>query len=169
MSDSTQPLTGHQTFSEWMNHPTGRPLIEDVIVKMGIDEDALRQLSQIPVDALPGLSQGRFPESVVTELVLAANDGVMPELPDDTIDPVQRFANQTIIVTGAASGIGLATLKRIVREGGVRSAPRTPLAATPWRSARQPPVAPRGRAASPPRPPSRPGHLLPATCGPAPA
>ena len=61
MSDSTQPLTGHQTFSEWMNHPTGRPLIEDVIVKMGIDEDALRQLSQIPVDALPGLSQGRFP------------------------------------------------------------------------------------------------------------
>ena len=118
MSDSTQSLTGHQTFSEWMDHPKGRPLIEDVMAKMGIDEAALRQLSQIPVDALPGLSQGRFPESVVTELVLAANDGVMPELPDDTIDPVQRFADQTIIITGAASGIGLATLKRVVREGG---------------------------------------------------
>lgn len=44
-------------------------------------------------------------------------DGFEPEPWEETITP-ERFAGKTVIVTGAASGIGLATASRVAREGG---------------------------------------------------
>ena len=55
-------------------------------------------------------------------LVRAANGGVMPEeaAPTGWVEKTTpgRFSGKTVIVTGAASGIGRATAARIAREGG---------------------------------------------------
>ncbi|NKF33234.1 SDR family NAD(P)-dependent oxidoreductase, partial [Pseudomonas sp. BGM005] len=71
---------------------------------------------------LVAMSQGALPQSVVDDLVRAANGGEIPEADESagwTEKPTAaRFAGKTVIVTGAASGIGKATASRIAREGG---------------------------------------------------
>lgn len=61
-------------------------------------------------------------QSVVDDLVLQANGGVAPgeSAPTGWVEKVTpgRFAGKTVIVTGAASGIGRATASRVAREGG---------------------------------------------------
>nr|WP_245190399.1 SDR family oxidoreductase [Leucobacter exalbidus] len=63
-----------------------------------------------------------MPQSVIDDLVRSVNGGEIPE--DDVVTGWQekvthgRFSGQTIVVTGAAGGIGQATASRIVREGG---------------------------------------------------
>jgi len=82
----------------------------------------LAPLKGLPLQQLVALSQGQLPQSVVDDLVLKANGGVMPEETESTgwtekVTP-GRFSGKTVIVTGAASGIGRATASRIAREGG---------------------------------------------------
>lgn len=83
--------------------------------------DSLASLRGLPLQQLVALSQGQMPQSVVDDLVLKANDGVMPEATatgwTEKITP-GRFTGKTVIVTGAASGIGRATASRVAREGG---------------------------------------------------
>jgi NAD(P)-dependent dehydrogenase (short-subunit alcohol dehydrogenase family) len=56
-------------------------------------------------------------QQAVDDLVRQANAGVMPE--EEAVPAAStRFAGKTVIVTGAASGIGRATAERIVAEGG---------------------------------------------------
>ncbi|NII42616.1 NAD(P)-dependent dehydrogenase (short-subunit alcohol dehydrogenase family) [Curtobacterium flaccumfaciens] len=76
----------------------------------------------MPLQQLVALSQGELPQSAIDALVLQANDGVMPEetAPTGWVERItqDRFTGKTVIVTGAASGIGRATASRIAREGG---------------------------------------------------
>lgn len=115
-------LTAHSTIGDWMNDPTGGPLIRGLFEKTGADPELLTPVLGLPLQQLVAMSQGALPQSVVDDLVRAANGGEIPEDTETagwTEQPTTgRFAGKTVIVTGAASGIGKATASRIAREGG---------------------------------------------------
>lgn len=115
-------LTAHSTIGDWMNDPTGGPLIRGLFEKTGADPELLTPVLGLPLQQLVEMSQGALPQSVVDDLVRAANGGEIPEdtAPEGWVEkPTSgRFDGKTVIVTGAASGIGKATASRIAREGG---------------------------------------------------
>ncbi|WP_144794188.1 SDR family NAD(P)-dependent oxidoreductase [Microbacterium paludicola] len=115
-------LTANSTIGEWLNDPTGGDLVRGLLAQSGADPESLTPVLGLPLQQLVTLSQGQMPQSVVDDLVRAANGG---EIPEDTeaagwTEQVTagRFSGKTVIVTGAASGIGKATASRIAREGG---------------------------------------------------
>lgn len=115
-------LTAHSTIGEWLNDDIGGDLIRGLLAQSGTDPEQLTPVLGLPLQQLVAMSQGAMPQSVVDDLVRAANGGEMPTDTEDTgwterITPA-RFAGKTVIVTGAASGIGRATAARIAREGG---------------------------------------------------
>ena len=115
-------LTAHSTIGDWLNDPTGGPLIRGLFEQTGADPELLTPVLGLPLQQLVAMSQGQLPQSVVDDLIRAANNG---EIPEDTntegwteTPTTGRFAGKTVVVTGAASGIGKATASRIAREGG---------------------------------------------------
>lgn len=115
-------LTAHSTIGEWLNDEVGGPLVRGLFEKTGADPELLTPVLGLPLQQLVAMSQGALPQAVVDDLVRAANGGVIPESAEEqgwTEKPTAgRFSGKTVIVTGAASGIGKATASRIDREGG---------------------------------------------------
>ncbi|KTR86097.1 SDR family NAD(P)-dependent oxidoreductase [Leucobacter chromiiresistens] len=115
-------LTARSSIGDWLADPVGGELVRGLLAQSGADPASLTPVLGLPLQQLVTLSQGAMPQSVVDDLVRAANGGELPEAAEETgwterITP-GRFAGRTIIVTGAASGIGRATASRIAREGG---------------------------------------------------
>ncbi len=115
-------LTANSSIGDWLEHPEGGQLIRQVLGQGGgFDEQMLAPVRNLPLQQLVPLSQGQLPQSVVDDLVLRVNGGVAPEEEQtgwqERVVP-GRFTGWTVIVTGAASGIGRATASRIAREGG---------------------------------------------------
>jgi NADPH:quinone reductase-like Zn-dependent oxidoreductase len=74
----------------------------------------LAPIKGLPLQQLVALSQGQLAQSVVDDLVLQVNGGIAPVEDQETgwVEQItrDRFAGQTVIITGAASGIGRATV-----------------------------------------------------------
>ncbi|CEA07155.1 Levodione reductase [Arthrobacter saudimassiliensis] len=116
---ANQPITAQNTVQQWLDHPAGGPAIRGLLAQAGSDESTLGPALTLKLQQLVDLSQGKFPQAAVDELVLAANGGVVPETAAAELPTVPgRFDGRTVIVTGAGGGIGRATAARIVREGG---------------------------------------------------
>lgn len=117
-------LTGASTIGHWLEHPEGGALLRGLLEAGGTDPSSLAPVRGLPLQQLVELSQGAMPQSVIDDLVAKANGGVMPdeaEAADGTWQErldVGRFEGRTVVVTGAASGIGRAVASRVVREGG---------------------------------------------------
>jgi NAD(P)-dependent dehydrogenase (short-subunit alcohol dehydrogenase family) len=115
-------LTANSTIREWLDDERGGESLRDLLGQSGGSADSLTPVLGLPLQQLVQLSQGQMPQSVIDDLVRNVNDGVIPD--DDTSTAWTerttpgRFTGQTVIVTGAASGIGRATASRIAREGG---------------------------------------------------
>lgn len=120
--NTDKSLTASTSIGEWLDHPNASNLIRELLSASGIDATVLAPIRGLPLQQLVALSQGQLPQSVIDDLVLRANGGQMPDddAPQGWVEFVTqgRFQGQTVIVTGAASGIGRATASRIAREGG---------------------------------------------------
>ncbi len=115
-------LTAHSSIGDWLDHPEGGAAISGLLAQTGADAASLDPVRALPLQQLVALSQGTMPQSVIDDLVRSVNGGEIPEetAPTGWQERVSagRFDGRTVIVTGAASGIGRATASRIVREGG---------------------------------------------------
>jgi NAD(P)-dependent dehydrogenase (short-subunit alcohol dehydrogenase family) len=116
-------LTANSSIGTWLDHPEGGPVIRQLLSAGGFDESALAPVRGLPLQQLVALSQGAMSQEVIDGLVKQVNGGVIPEESGQTgtwserITP-GRFDGQTVIITGAASGIGRATAARVAKEGG---------------------------------------------------
>ncbi len=114
-------LTANSTIGEWLEHPVGGDILRGFLAKAGGSEDNLAPVKALPLQQMVALSQGQMPQEAIDGLVRAANGGEIPD--GDAVTGWSekvtggRFAGKTVIVTGAASGIGRATASRVAREG----------------------------------------------------
>ncbi|MFI0238740.1 SDR family NAD(P)-dependent oxidoreductase [Streptomyces sp. NPDC016845] len=131
-------LTPASPLRDWLADPAAGRALRGMLAAQGQSEEALSPALGLSLEQLVRMSGGKFPPELVDVLVTAAETGLVPEdLP--TAAPVERpdtgagpgvpetwteqvtpgrFDGQSVIVTGAASGIGRAVATRIVREGG---------------------------------------------------
>lgn len=109
-------LTSRNTVQEWLDDAVGGPILRGILAQGGQSADDLAPAAGLSLQTLVELGGGRFPQELVDTLVKQANGGVIPEEEAEPA-PHARFADRTIIVTGAGSGIGRATARRLVREG----------------------------------------------------
>jgi NAD(P)-dependent dehydrogenase (short-subunit alcohol dehydrogenase family) len=131
-----KPLSGNSSIQEWIDHPTGGPIIRDLLAQAGQSVDALKPVRRLALKRLVPMSKGAFTTEMIDELAATANAeaGLDPNAapaagdeeagpdaaPAEWVEKVTegRFAGKTVIVTGAGSGIGRATASRVAREGG---------------------------------------------------
>lgn len=123
MSAVHAPITASATVGEWLDHPIGGGLVRALLAEAGVEEELLAPVSGMPLSQLVEISGGQLDQSLVDDLVREANGGVIPEDHGPALGwqptPTQgRFASRTVVVTGAAAGIGRAVTDRIVAEGG---------------------------------------------------
>jgi NAD(P)-dependent dehydrogenase (short-subunit alcohol dehydrogenase family) len=131
MSTDLPPLTGASTIQTWLDHPVGGPVLRGMLAQGGQTAEALTPIAGLPISNLVAMSGGAFPQEALDALVAEVNpDGVPAEAggtprasataKTEWAEKITagRFTGQTVIVTGAGSGIGRATASRVAREGG---------------------------------------------------
>lgn len=102
----TTPLTAQSSIADWLAHPVGGDLVRGLLAQSGANADSLAPIVGLPLQQLVVLSQGQMPQSVVDDLVRAANGGEMPEEtgPTGWVEKVTggRFSGQTVNLSSEA-------------------------------------------------------------------
>src|SRR6187431_2038296 len=135
------PLTADSSIADWLADPAGSAILTDMLAQGGQSPDVFKPIKRLAIKRLVKMSRGAFTQEMLDDLVRRAAAGDVPAAATETA-PAQaaasadapasapelrewteridqgRFAGQTVIVTGAGSGIGRATASRIAREGG---------------------------------------------------
>ena len=140
-------LTADSSVGSWLDDPIGGPILRDLLAQAGQSADVLRPVRRLAIKRLVKLSKGQFPPELIDDLVRRAAAGEVPGSAGATdaaaaatgasaaadasarppvverpewVERVSagRFTGQTVVVTGAGSGIGRATASRVAREGG---------------------------------------------------
>jgi len=126
MSTTPAPLTGASTIQTWLDDAAGGAAMRGLLAQGGQSAEALAPIASLPISNLVAMSGGAFPQAALDALIAQVNPDGVPEAPSDETPKAEwaekisagRFTGQTVIVTGAGSGIGRATASRIAREGG---------------------------------------------------
>ncbi|MFE5023262.1 SDR family NAD(P)-dependent oxidoreductase [Streptomyces sp. NPDC056656] len=136
-------LTPASPLRDWLADHAAGQVLRGLLASQGQSEQVLAPALGLPLEQLVKVSGGKFPPELVGALVTAAETGRVPEglptapaagtavavepdlgveiaAPEPWTEQIThgRFSGQTVVVTGAASGIGKAVASRIVREGG---------------------------------------------------
>jgi NAD(P)-dependent dehydrogenase (short-subunit alcohol dehydrogenase family) len=138
----TAPLTADSSIATWLEDPVGNAILTDMLAQGGQSPEVFKPIKRLAIKRLVKMSRGAFTQEMLDDLVRRAAAGDVPggavapaatpaEAADDSASgstvPLRewneridegRFTGQTVIVTGAGSGIGRATASRIAREGG---------------------------------------------------
>ncbi|WP_062297879.1 SDR family NAD(P)-dependent oxidoreductase [Demequina maris] len=133
--------TGDTKVADWLAHPVGGQVMREMLAQGGQTERALGPVKRFSMNKLIKISGGRFSQEMLdgmiaeTERRVAAGGAPVaeaPAAPEAAVAEVDadeapeweeritegRFTGQTVVVTGAGSGIGRATASRVAREGG---------------------------------------------------
>jgi len=135
----TAPLTADSSIASWLEDPTGNAILTEMLAQGGQTPDVFKPVRRLAIKRLVKMSRGAFTQEMLDDLVRRAAAGDVPTGADaahvaeaapeaseaavalrewtERIDQ-GRFTGQTVIVTGAGSGIGRATASRVAREGG---------------------------------------------------
>ena len=139
---TTTQLTGDNSIADWLAHPAGNAILTEMLAQGGQTPEVFKPVRRLAIKRLVKMSRGAFTQEMLDDLVRRAAIGDVPEgtltvqvaasddLEDADVAPAVairewaerinegRFTGQTVIVTGAGSGIGRATASRVAREGG---------------------------------------------------
>ena len=135
----TAPLTADSSIASWLEDPTGNAILTEMLAQGGQTPDVFKPVRRLAIKRLVKMSRGAFTQEMLDDLVRRAAAGDVPAgadaapvaeaAPEESEAAVAlrewteridqgRFTGQTVIVTGAGSGIGRATASRVAREGG---------------------------------------------------
>lgn len=119
-------LTAQSSIGTWLDHPVGGAVLGELLAAGGQSAEALTPVRGLALERMIELSQGALSREAIDALVERA---AATPAPKGYVAPIERaawrekvtagrFTGQTVIVTGAGSGIGRATAARVAREGG---------------------------------------------------
>lgn len=119
---TTRTLSADSTIGAWSQHPVGSRVLDGFAAQAGMDPATLAMMRNLPLSRMLGATGAPDAEGVAQALVAQLGDAGSQSSDEagwrERIVP-GRFDGQTVVVTGAASGIGRAVAARIANEGGV--------------------------------------------------
>lgn len=122
-------LSAQSTVQEWLSDPLGHAALGRLLAQTGAGPNAFDSAQELTLEQLIPLSGGAFTAQTIADLVeevggqpstVTLSSPAARPAPAGWAEVIipDRFAGQTVIVTGAGSGIGRATALRIAKEGG---------------------------------------------------
>ncbi|WP_062524922.1 SDR family NAD(P)-dependent oxidoreductase [Demequina rhizosphaerae] len=132
--------TGDSKVAEWLSHPVAGAVVREWLADQGASERSIAPAKRLSFNKLIKVSGGRFTQEMLDGMIAetarrmaeggepvaapaASDPEPAAEAPAEAPEWVERitegrFTGQTVVVTGAGSGIGRATASRVAREGG---------------------------------------------------
>ncbi|MEO5534954.1 MAG: hypothetical protein ABIR17_07465 [Pseudolysinimonas sp.] len=66
-------LTTQDTLGTWLKHPTGGPIVRDLLTQFGVDEKMLGPFKLFRVEKVVAMSNGAITQDMLDDIVRQAN------------------------------------------------------------------------------------------------